>query len=294
VRILNYGSMNIDRVYRVTEIVSRKETISTTDYVELIGGKGLNQSIALTLAGVPVYHAGKLGEDGRFLKEYLAEKGVNTDFVLSSSNVSGHAVIQVDQNGENAIIVHGGSNHEITEKDIDLVLENFDKDDWLLIQNEISNLDYLINRAYAKGLKIHLNPSPITDTLLKSSLNKISTFILNEVEGFRLTGKTEIENILSDLKLRYPIAEFVLTLGENGSVYYSGTKKYFQKSFKVEALDPTGAGDTFTGYFLACRFRGMSVEESMNYASAASALSVTKLGASNSIPTFSEVQHWIG
>ena len=292
-KILNFGSMNIDRVYRVKEIVDKKETISTIDYTELIGGKGLNQSVAISLANAKVYHAGKLGFDGGFLKEFMDTQGVNTEFILRSPNVSGHAVIQVDQHGENAIIVHGGSNHEISHQDIDYVLARFKQGDCLLIQNEISNLDYLIQAASKKGMKILLNPSPITESLLLAPLMLVDTFILNEVEGNRLTSKADKDEILEELSLRFPDSDFVLTLGENGSIYYNGNKKYLQSAYKVRAIDPTGAGDTYTGYFLACNSQGMSIEDSMRYASAASAMSVTKLGASNSIPSFNEVTKWI-
>lgn len=292
-KILNFGSMNIDRVYQVKEIVAKKETISSINYIELIGGKGLNQSVALALANATVYHAGKIGFDGQFLKDYMDSKKVKTEFILQSNHVSGHAVIQVDQNGENAIIVHGGSNQEISLQDIDKVLAEFEAEDWLLLQNEISNLDYLIKTASTKGMRIFLNPSPINDSLLANPLELVDTFILNEVEGSRLTSKSDPDGILEELGLRYPDSNFILTLGENGSVYFDGSNKYIQKAYKVNAIDPTGAGDTYTGYFLACRYQDMSIEQSMKYASAASAISVTKLGASNSIPSFNEVSEWL-
>lgn len=293
-KILNFGSMNVDKVYKVHEIVGKKETISSKEYVELIGGKGLNQSVAISCAGVKPYHAGKIGADGEFLKTFMKSMGIDTEFVFTSNNVSGHAVIQVDQHGENAIIVHGGSNHEITVEDIDQVLSKFDKNDWLLIQNEISNLDYLIRSASKIGMRIFLNPSPITDELLNHPLQLIDTFILNEVEGSRLTSATEVETILEGLTLRFPDSDFILTLGEKGSIYYNGNQKHIQNAFKVEAIDPTGAGDTYTGYFLAGRFNGWSIEDSMKFASAASAISVTQLGASNSIPTLQQVRDWLG
>lgn len=292
-KILNFGSVNIDKVYKVNEVVGKKETISSKEYVELIGGKGLNQSVAISCAGIKPFHAGKIGADGEFLKTFMKNKGIDTEFVFKSNNVSGHAVIQVDQHGENAIIVHGGSNHEITVEDIDQVLSKFDKNDWLLIQNEISNLDYLIQAASKKGMKIFLNPSPITEELLSHPLELIDTFILNEVEGSRLTSATDVETILEGLTLRFPDADFILTLGEKGSLYYDGSHKYIQNAFKVDAVDPTGAGDTYTGYYLAGRFNGWSIEDSMKFASAASAISVTQLGASNSIPTLQQVSDWL-
>ena len=140
-RILNYGSLNIDHVYGVHHFVRPGETIGSTSYTRFCGGKGLNQSVALARAGAEVWHAGKIGAEGKFLKERLLADGVNVDFVEEVAAPTGHAVIQVDSNGENAIVIHGGANRAITRRDAERVLANFSPKDLLLLQNEISAID---------------------------------------------------------------------------------------------------------------------------------------------------------
>ena len=173
-RILNFGSLNIDYVYRVNEIVRPGETISASVRDRFCGGKGLNQSTALARAGAKVCHAGMTGHDGVFMIDALKDSGVDTRYIVMSESESGHAVIQVDKEGQNSIIIYPGANRQITEQMIDRVLEGFEEDDWVLLQNEINNTGYIIDKAYEKGLKIAFNPSPIDDSI--SVLEKVSLF----------------------------------------------------------------------------------------------------------------------
>lgn len=293
-KILNFGSMNIDKIYHVNQIVRSHETVSTLRMNEELGGKGLNQSIALAKAGANVFHAGKVGEtDGDRLVDKLEENGINVSMIQRSKNQSGHAIIQINKDFDNAIIVHGGANQEIDEKQIDAVWNEFKKEDWLLIQNEISNIPYIMKKAKDKEMRIIMNPSPITMELLTYPLELVDVFILNEVEGETLTSKKEPTEILAALKQKYPHAMIFLTLGKKGVLAWDTKKVYSQPSYVVETVDPTGAGDTFTGYLIGSMAKNIEIQECLKLASAASAMSVMNLGASNSIPELDKVIAWM-
>lgn len=293
-KILNFGSINIDKIYHLEEVVKLNETLNSIRLDEAIGGKGLNQSIALSKTGVSVYHAGKVGEsDGKMLVDSLILNGVNVENVFYSDNATGHAIIQVNKHGENAIIVHGGANQDITIDEINNVLNNFNEEDWIVLQNEVANIGAIITKAKERKMKIVFNPSPITEELLTYPLELVDVFILNEIEGKRLTNKSNPKEIINDLMSKYDDAMIILTLGKEGSIAASKHVYVEQSSFKVNAVDPTGAGDTFTGYIIGSIAQGNSVKESMQIASAASAISVTQVGASNSIPTMKEVEDFL-
>lgn len=293
-KILNFGSLNIDYVYSVEHFVQKGETLSSDMLNVYSGGKGLNQSIALSRAGLPVYHAGMIGEDGTFLENMLKDAGVNTQFLYKSSEVrTGNAIIQNDKNGDNCILLYGGANQAITKDMIDQVLENFEAGDWLVLQNEICEIPYIVEQAHHKGMKIMLNPSPMNDRIYELCLDYIDVFILNEVEAQGLVGTTDdVQKLQSQLKEKFPNAEIVLTLGEKGSMYL-GEESVQQEIYSVETVDTTAAGDTFTGYYLAGRLQEMSVKETLNMAAAASAIAVSKRGAAPSIPTKAEVIQFI-
>ncbi len=283
-KILNFGSLNIDYVYKVKNFVSPGETVKSKELVRKVGGKGLNQSVAMARAGLKVYHAGCVGEDGRTLVDFLKKDNINTENIKFLNIPTGHAIIQVDEKGENCILLFGGANQSISEDFADEVLKSFSEGDYIVLQNETNITPYLMEKAYQKGLKIIFNPSPITDNILSFPLEKVSLFILNEVEGEALTGEKEETKIIKKLQSLYPSAEFVLTLGEKGAVYFGEEKQFSVDAEKVEVVDTTAAGDTFTGYFIANKAKGKSVEESLLLATKAAAKAVTVLGAAESIP----------
>lgn len=293
-KVLNFGSLNIDFVYSVNHIIMSGETLAAADMHTFLGGKGLNQSIALARAGVPVYHAGMIGSDGDALRAVCRENGVNTDFIHQIPGNSGHTIIQVDPDGQNAILLFGGANHNITKEFVDMVFEHFGSDDILLLQNEVNLLAYIIEKAFARKMKIILNPSPYHKALKACDLSKISLFLLNEIEGFQMTGERDTEQILRQLRLLYPQAKVVLTIGRNGSVYQDEKRQYRQGIYRVQAVDSTAAGDTFTGYFIAGMLEKLSIPESLKMAAKASALTVSKAGAVNSIPKKTEVLSFFG
>ncbi|MDC7126383.1 MAG: ribokinase [Spirochaetales bacterium] len=289
-KILNIGSLNIDDVYSLDHFVKPGETIASTAYTQFCGGKGLNQSIALANAGAEIFHAGIIGKDGLFLKERLDKAGVDTSLVKISQTPTGRAIIQVIPEGENCIILFKGANHSLTENDITEMLTPFKKGDLLLLQNEINNIELIINKAFDKGMIIAINPAPMEDSILKLPLNKISIFIVNEIEGEGFTGESEPAAIGEKFLNLYPDSKLVLTLGEKG-VYYRDNKTTIKvPAEKIKPVDTTAAGDTFIGFFLAGLAEGEDPEKCLQRATKASAITCTRAGAADSIPLRNEVK----
>lgn len=253
-KFLNYGSLNIDKIYEVEHFVRAKETCASLSYYELPGGKGLNQSIALARLNIPVYHAGKIGKDGLFLKDLLENQGVNTKYLQISDEVSGHAIIQVDQQGENCILLYGGANQTITSDEIKMTFKDFSKGDCLFLQNEVNRIDEMINLAKEKEMLVVLNPSPVNNIKEKISFEQIDYLILNEVEGQVLTNQEKPEKILETLIQEYPHIKIILTLGSQGAIYQDCQQIIRQSAYPCSCLDTTGAGDTFTGFFFSVYF----------------------------------------
>ena len=289
-RILNLGSMNFDKVYDVEHFVGAGETILCRGYGEFFGGKGLNQSVALARAGAQVYHAGAIGPDGGAFLEYLSNAGVDTQYVCRVDTVSGHAIIQ-NAGGQNCIIVYGGANQCVDRGYIQQVLANFAPGDILLLQNETSNVPFAMEEAKRRGMKIAFNASPITDALLEYPLELVDWLLVNEVEGKALSDvdAKEYEAILEGLCRKFPNAAIVLTVGEQGVLYRDRALSASHGIYKVEVADTTAAGDTFSGYFLSCIAKGLSVQTALEMASRASAIAVSKHGASASIPNWEDV-----
>ncbi len=290
-RILDFGSLNIDYVYGVDHIVAPGETLASTQRSVFPGGKGLNQAVALARAGARVWQAGMMGPEGGLLLDVCRDAGVDTHLVARSDVATGHTVIQVDAKGQNCILLYGGANRQVDEGYVDQVLAQFSAGDYLVLQNEISCLAYLVDRASALGMKVILNPSPYDDALRAVDLGKVSLFILNEIEGAQISGgSTDPADVLGRLGEQYPQAEVVLTLGARGSVYQCGGHRYEQGIFEVEVIDTTAAGDTFTGYFVWARSVGKPVQEALALAAKASAMAVSQQGAVPSIPTMEQVR----
>lgn len=291
-KVLCFGSLNIDYVYNVPHFVGSGETLASTSLNIYTGGKGLNQSIALSKAGLDVYHAGAIGNDGTFLLEELKNSGVNTQYVKILNDIkTGHAIIQKNDEGNNCILLYGGANQKITKKQIDETLQHFSKGDALVIQNEINELLYLVEQAKKAEMIIALNPSPMDKSLVQL-LPFVDYLILNEIEAAQFLDTKENDNpekMAKDLNKKVPSTKIILTIGEKGSLYSNGDTFIHQEAKKVQAVDTTAAGDTYTGYFLAGIFKGKSPEWSMNYATIASAISVTRNGAAPSIPESKEV-----
>ena len=305
-KILNFGSLNIDYVYRVAHILQPGETLKAGEMEVFPGGKGLNQSIAAARAGAEVYHAGMVGaEDGGFLLDVCRENQVNTDYIRRAEGKSGHTIIQVDDNAQNSILLYGGGNRKITEDFIGEVLAGFGKGDILVLQNEINLLDVVIDMAYEKGRKIVLNPSPFDEGLDGCDLSKVSVFLVNEIEAGLLAGGNGEDregsgkgcengedgaNLVDKILKKYPGAQAVVTMGAQGAFYGQGSFRHFQRSFPVKAVDTTAAGDTFTGYFVYGLMKGEAIEVIMKRAAMAAAVAVSRKGAVPSIPKREEIK----
>ncbi|MDC7228260.1 MAG: ribokinase [Spirochaetales bacterium] len=288
-KILNIGSLNIDDVYSVEHFVQPGETLGSNEYNQFCGGKGLNQSIALANAGAEVYHAGAIGRDGLFLKERLDKAGVDTSLVKIGETPTGRAIIQVVPEGENSIILYNGANHSLSTGDISNMLAPFGAGDYLLLQNEINNPGRIINAAAEKGMIIALNPAPMEKSVLELPLDKISIFIVNEIEGEGFTGESEPAATGEAFERLYPGARLVLTLGAAG-VYYRHKGKVLEvPAEKIKPIDTTAAGDTFIGYLLAGLAAGNDTESVLKRATKASAVTCMRLGAADSIPKADEI-----
>ena len=283
-KILNFGSINKDFFYSVNDFVKPGETISSIKYNVKIGGKGLNQSVGISKAGQKIYHAGIINKDDTFILDRLKKWNINCENIVLGVNPTGHAIIQVDKNGENSIIIHGGANHDFDIKFIKSVLSKFDSGDILVLQNEINNIKEIIDGAHHKKMKIVFNPAPFNNEILSYDLNKISTLILNQTEGEALTKEKKPVNILRVLNSKFNNTEIILTLGEKGSLYSFKDELLKIKAHKVDTVDTTGAGDTFIGYYVAGIASKMNKKDNLKRASKAAAIATTKLGGARSIP----------
>ena len=271
-KVINFGSLNIDLVYRVHDFVRPGETIAASSLTRFAGGKGLNQSLALARAGARVVHAGMVGADGGFLLDILRESGVDCSLVaVDPETPSGHAVIQVADSGENSIVLFPGANHRITAELIDRALALAEPGDLLLLQNEISSMIDIMLHAAERNLRIFFNPAPMTPAVAAYPLELVDTLIVNETEWEALTS------------CRPPFKCNILqTLGARGAVY---NRRIIVPAHHVDkVVDTTAAGDTFIGYFIAELLAGRDAERAMTMAAAASAWCIRHPGAATSIP----------
>lgn len=310
-RALVFGSLNIDYVYKVDHFVRPGETVSSKSLTLFCGGKGLNQSIALARSGADTFHAGAVGlHDSDMLLKGLKDAHVNTDFIVKKDAPSGHAIIQTTPRGENSIILFRGANGMVTEEDAQKVLAHFRKGDVLVLQNEISGLPFIMEKARSIGMKIVLNPSPADEEIFRLPLSCVDCLLLNQVEGeavvrafcgdagqkFRKGGTEQKDGMMGEdemireLTRTFGDTHIVLTLGEKGALYGYKDKILRQPACPADVKDTTAAGDTFTGFFVGSMMKGRSVEEALKLASMAAAIAVSREGAGSSIPTMEEVE----
>ena len=190
-KVVNFGSLNIDYTYRVDDFVKPGETKASQSLTVNCGGKGLNQSAALARAGAEVWHAGFVGAEGAFLVEKLRECGANTDFVRTASESTGHAIIQVNDGGQNCILIHAGTNGILTEEYVDEVLSHFAPGDVVLLQNETNLVGEIIEKAARRGLRVAFNAAPMDAKVADYPLDKVDWLFVNETEGAALTGVSD-------------------------------------------------------------------------------------------------------
>ena len=284
--IWNLGSINADNFYLLAHLPGPGETISARNFRQGLGGKGANMSVAAARAGTRVMHVGALGADGGWALERLLEYGVETAHITLMEGVTGHANIAVDLEGENNIVIFPGTNHEITDEMIGAALSEASSGDWLLMQNETNGQRFAARTAKTLGLRLAYAAAPFDADAVTAILEQIDLLVLNEVEAAQLRAATGGE--LRQL----PIDDIVVTLGVGGCEWVSN-KAHLVESFpayQVDAVDTTGAGDTFTGYLLAGLDRGMTMPQAIDLAMRAGALMVTRHGTADVIPDLKEIR----
>ncbi len=283
-RLVNLGSLCVDHVYGVPNITSAGETVASRSHAVFPGGKGLNQSLAAARAGAEVAHAGCIGSDGLWLREELLGAGVDVSLVREVETPSGHAVIQVNPRGENAIVIAGGANRVLTASDRDAAFARCGPGDWLLLQNEINDLEAVLAGARAAGCRVAFNVAPVDGREAAYDLGAVALLILNEVEAAALAGVPEPDPALDVLCRRYPSCDVVITLGRDGLRHGRRDARLRLDAFPADAVDETAAGDAFVGYLMAALLEGKPMREALVLGSAAGALAVTRAGAASSIP----------
>lgn len=283
-KLVNLGSLCIDHVYAVAAIAGAGETVASRGHEVFPGGKGLNQSVAAARAGADVVHVGCVGEDGAWLRDVLADAGVDASGVRVAEGASGHAVIQVNEAGENAIVIAGGANRALTDADVDRALDALEHGDWLLLQNEINDLDRVLARAAARGARVAFNVAPVDGREGGYDLGGVRLLIVNEIEAAALAGAADPAGAAAALRRRHPDTDVVLTLGADGLLYAGAEGRWELPAFDVRAIDETAAGDAFIGYLMASLMAGEDMRAALLAGSAAGALAVTAAGAASSIP----------
>lgn len=285
-KILNFGSLNLDFVYRMHTFIRPGETAAALSRNVVCGGKGLNQSIALARSGVRVYHAGNVGKDGGPLLDLLQSAGVDISCIRELDVPGGHTIIQVSDSGENAIILFPGANASADHEQVRQVLGRFDAGDLLVLQNEVSCIPELIRGAKERGMRIAMNPSPVEGTE-RYPLHLLDFLFVNEDEAGYLAGNGEAAIVL---RQKYPNTSLIITCGARGAWYLGadGTDVW-QPAVPVFPVDTTAAGDTFMGTFLALWSMGRDIPECLLTAAHAASLCIQKPGAAPSIPEMAEV-----
>ena len=281
--ILNIGSVNIDHVYRVARHPSPGETISDLGHATYLGGKGANMSLAATLAGASVRHVGCIGPEGHWCRDRLANAGIDVSGLTEVPEATGHAVIMVDEAGENIIVIHSGANRSLTETQIEGAISRSNPGDWLLLQNETNLVPFAARIAKAAGLKVAYAAAPFDPSATADVLPYTDLLAVNEVEAQQLAE--HLDRPVSDV----PVPSLLITLGARGAVFRAHNTEQRCDAFPVAVVDTTGAGDTYLGYFLAGISRELPIQTAMQRAAAASALQIMKPGAADAIPTAREV-----
>jgi ribokinase len=283
-RIVNLGSLNIDRVLRVEHLARPGQTIAARSLTDSAGGKGANQSVALARAGAQVTHIGKVGADGAWLRDKLHAEGIDTRFIRTAPGPTGQALIQVDDEGQNSIVIVAGANAEIRPDEIDAALRDLDDAAWLVVQNETSSVAHAIRAAKKRKLRVALNPAPFDARIREYPLELVDLLCVNESEAYALTGETEPAAIFAGLARELPDCELLLTRGAKGAMHHFNGETIDYAGRRVPVVDTTAAGDTFLGYYLEAANRDMPPACALASAINASALCVTRPGALDSIP----------
>ncbi|MEM7072002.1 MAG: ribokinase [Pseudomonadota bacterium] len=272
------GSINCDFTYQLEHLVQAGDTVSAQTFTRHLGGKGINQSIAALKAGAKLRHFGAIGEGDEWCIGELARFGVDTSNIQLRPCQTGHAIIQLDQRGENAIIIHHGANAQLPRDQIRHFLAETNHSDWLMLQGEVNDTRWIMDEALANGLQIAFTPAPFPDTIASLPLERLAIVLVNQLEHEQLAAALDPARL-------HAISRRVVTLGSQGAILYDKNGRFPYDPYPVHAVDTTGAGDCFAGNLVAALDRGEQIGQAMRVAICASALSVTRLGAAQSMPS---------
>jgi len=285
--IYNLGSINADYFYQVPHLPKPGETLAATDYAFGLGGKGANQSIAAACGGAKVVHIGAIGPDGGWAVEKLAGYGIDVSHIAALDIPTGHAIINVDEEGENAIVIYSSANIAQSEDSLREALNGANEGDVCLLQNETNLVVFAAELAQEKNMRVVYSAAPFDAAHAQEVLPCTNLLVVNEVEAKQLSDALGVS------PTHLPVPEVLITRGSSGAVYRSGGQEIEVPAFKVDPVDTTGAGDTYLGFFVAGLDAGMDVKGAMTFASAGSALQVTKPGTADAIPGLGEVKAFL-
>ena len=295
------GSLNMDLVVNVDTMPKPGQTIIGSNFKEVPGGKGANQAVAMTRLNGNVSMIGKVGEDGfgQTLINSLKNDKVDTTYIQTSKGATGVALITVDKNAQNSIVVSPGANFEVKEDDIDNNIEAIKNSDIVVLQLEtpLNTIKYALNKAKELNKYTILNPAPavkLDDEIIKNvDLLTPNETELEIISGVSIETEEDIQKA-AQIMIEKGVKELIVTLGSKGSLYINKEKSMFKKAYKVEAVDTTAAGDSYTGALAVALSQDKNIEDAMDFASKVGALSVLKEGAQSSLPTLEDVKNFRG
>lgn len=282
------GSSSIDLVVTTSKRPNQGETIIGESFKTVPGGKGANQAVAAARLGAEVFMVGCVGEDnfGETIVNNFTANGVNTTYVERvTHSETGTAHITLAE-GDNSIIVVKGANDYVTPDLVEKALNVISESDVVLIQQEIpeETVEYVAEICFANNVPLLLNPAPARP-ISKTVIEKATYLTPNESEAAILFEDKDIHEVLKEFPNKLLVTE-----GKNGVRYYDGINEIVIPAYSVEAVDTTGAGDTFNAAFAVAVAEGKSMEDSIRFANRAASLSVTKFGAQGGMPTREEVE----
>lgn len=300
-KIAVIGSLNMDLVVTLEKHPVPGETVKTSSYEKHIGGKGCNQAVAAAKMGADVTMVGCVGkdEDGDTILKHLQNENVNNTMVTRSKDINtGMAIVMVNEQGENEIVVISGTNEYMKTEDIDHAEKVLDACDLWVFQLEIpiDVIAYAIQKGHILGKTIILNPAPAMSLeAIDLSVIDYITPNLIELEGIADEKVTDEASIVkaSEKLIKRGIKNIIVTLGEKGVFYANEKDKYYIEGKKVDVVDTTGAGDCFNGVFAAELAKETPIKTALEIAVAASALSVTQKGAQSGMPNLATVNTFL-
>ncbi len=295
--IVVIGSMNTDLVIKTTRLPAPGETLHGEDLQTIPGGKGANQAAAAARLGSRVAMVGRVGADqfGPHLVDNLAHQGVNTGHIrVDPGTCTGVALIMVDEQGENSILLSAGANGKVSRSDVDAASAIITKARLLLLQLEIplETVEYTLNKASKLGVKVILNPAPAR-SLSSEMLEKVDILVPNQTELEIMSGMPVVDDDstreAAQLLVGKGVEIVVVTLGDRGAMIVSADEATLVPGVKVDVVDTTAAGDAFIGALATAIIRDMPMEKAVRFANCAGALAVTRFGAQPSLPSADEV-----